>query len=118
MAAAGHEPDDVPVGEGGQQDRADRGGQEIAGRDHDAEDAAEDAALADVEPGAVDLDHGQRAEALEVHVQAPQPAHGPEDVGRPAVEEHQADAQVERGRPPASRSGWPCARRCGRPAGR
>ena len=45
-------------------------GEVEAERDQDAEDAAERAALAQVEPRRVDLDDRDRAEALEVHVRA------------------------------------------------
>src|SRR5581483_845300 len=48
---------------------ADAEREDVARLDHAAEDPAERAALADVEPGRVDLDDRERAEALEVAVE-------------------------------------------------
>ena len=93
-----HEPDDRPAAEASQQPGSHGGGQEIAGADHDAEDAAEDAPLLHVEPGAVHLHHRQGPEALEVHVQAPEQAHAHQDPGDMAVQEHEPDEQIQQGR--------------------
>ena len=93
----GHEPDDRPAAKAGQQPGPDGGGQEVARADHHAEDAAEDTPLFHMEPGAVDLHHRERPEALEVHVEAPEQAHAHEHPGGVPLEEHEANGQVDQG---------------------
>ncbi len=93
------EPDDGPALEAGQEPGAHGGGQEVARTDHDPEDAPEDPPLPHVEPGAVHLDHAQGPEALEVHVDAPEEAHGHQQLGGEPVEEHESHQEVGQGGP-------------------
>ena len=51
-----------------------------------------------MEPRGVDLDHGKGAEGLEVLVDRIEEGHAHHDLGLPAVEEEQADDQVQRAR--------------------
>ncbi len=55
-------------------------GEVDAERDEDAEDGAEHAALAHVEPGRVHLDDGHGAEALEIHVHGVEPGENRDEV--------------------------------------
>ena len=75
-------------------------GEVEAERDEDAEDAAERAALAHVEPRRVHLDDRDRAEALEVHVHARRaPTASP--PGRPAASSRCSSTAVHHRRPSA-----------------
>ena len=60
------------------------------------------AALLDVEPGGVDLDHRQGAEALEILVDGVEQRHADDDLGLPAGQEQGADDQVEQRRADAA----------------
>ncbi len=72
----GGDEEHVLPGQEEQDEGAQAEGQPAPHLDHDAEDTGERAALADVEPGGVDLDDRQRPEGLEVVVRRPEGSEG------------------------------------------
>ena len=82
-------------GEPGQDKRRQVVDGELAGLNHETENAGERSAFGAVEPGGVDFDHARRAERLEIAVQQPDERKGREGPGKRG----KAVDEIERNRP-------------------